>query len=723
MLAPVLKSVCSGLLLLALLAVSAHASQPELSADEPIAFDAREQTLTARGNARLVDRDTVFEADEIIFHRRDDRVVATGNVRVSQPGFRLITNRLVYDTATRRFEVERFRAGYPPLFVEGDAFEGTREEIDFSRGTLYLNEPEPQSLRVAAESGRIEPGDRFRVSGPSLRVGRVPAIPLPSFQRSVEGAAPLDFRGEIGYRQNLGAFGRSAIVAPVGEKWGAGANFDLYSNRGVLFGPILRYQTEGEGGDSLFAELSTGFIRDESAAKRGTDFLGAPVPRDRAFADAAVRQRSGPWRTTARATAMRDSETHRDFRPDRYDEAQQPDSFLETLYLADNWVASLFARANFNRYHPMVERLPELRFDYLPTPVGETGFLQTAELHFLNYRRQSLEAAFAPPVFAPFLDFGIPPEGGIGIVSDSAVTRLGGAWRIEHPLALARWLHLRPLAGARFTFFDAGRGPREGRGAHYWRGELGFDLTAQAHAEWDVQSRTWGIEGIRHIVRPVLRYRWQPVDGDPTTALPGYDAAPFLPTLPTIDLMDDRALDSAEERHVLRFGLENLLQTRGEAGAARSLARLNLYQDLVLSNPAGTPDWEATYLQFETTPARWLHLEVAQRFRTESPRLDETRFLAHLRSAERWRLTLSADYLNGFISQYAVDGYYQLNPRFGLLAGARYDERLDRMTRHYYGIRQRLGRSWEIEYSVIFNEGTTREDDFQVGLRVFLHTF
>lgn len=371
----------------------------------------------------------------------------------------------------------------------------------------------------------------------------------------------------------------------------------------------------------------------------------------------------------------------------------------------------------------MVERLPELRFDFLPTPLGESGFLHTASLHAVNYRRQGYEAAFAPPVFAPFPDFGPLPEDGVGVLSEPSIIRVGGAWRVERSLALAPWLHLRPLAGLRLTRHDRGRGPRADRSASHWRGELGFDLTALAHAEWNVRNDTWRVDGLRHLLRPVLRYRWQPVGGDPTAALPPYDIPPFLPTLPTIDLMDDRALDSADERHVLRFGLENLLQTRGSEGAARSLARLNLYQDLVFSNAPGTPEWEATYLQFETSPARWLDLEIAQRFRTESFRLTETRFLARLRSAERWRMTFAADYLSGFLSQYSADAYYQLNPRFGFLTGIRYDERLDRVTRHYYGLRQRLGRSWEIEYSVIFNEGTTREDDFQIGLRVFLHTF
>ncbi len=717
-----LKRVLIPVLMWALLASAVEGAQPELSADEPIAFDARAQTLTARGNARFVDRDTLFLADEIVFHRRENRVSARGNVEVSQPGFRLITEDLDYDTDTRRFRVGPFRAGFPPLFLEGDAIAGTREEIQFQAATLYFREPEPQNLRLRADSGQVQEEDRIALSGVGLGIGRLGTLPLPSFQRSSD-VPPMDFRGELGYRQNLGVFSRARIIVPVSDHWGVGGNLDFYSSRGVLVGPALRYQRQQNAVDFIRGDLDTGYIHDGSRPRRGLDILGDDVPGDRAFAEARLLQRSGDFRLNLHANILSDSEILRDYRPDRYDRYQQPASFLDALYLGENWVAGFHARANFNRDFPMVERLPELRFDLLPSPVGETGFYHTLALHAINYRQQSLDPNYISSASAPFLDFEGPlPAGGIDLESSPQVIRTGAAWRIERPIALAHWLQFRPLAGVRFTHYDEGIGPRENQGAHYWRGELGADLTAHFHAQWDVTSRVWNIDGLRHIVRPVLRYRWQPVSGDPTEALPPYDVRTFLPTLPTIDLLDDRALDMAEERHLLRVGIENLLQTR-RGGKTHTLARLNFYQDFAFAEQTHHSDVDAFYVQVGLEPASWLQIDLAQRVLTESFELDETRLLARIRSAERWQTEFAVDYLQGFISQYSARGYYQLTPTYGVLAGVRYDRREDRITRHYYGLRQRIGTSWQVEYSVIFNEGSTREDDFQIGIRVILASF
>ena len=62
----------------------------------------------------------------------------------------------------------------------------------------------------------------------------------------------------------------------------------------------------------------------------------------------------------------------------------------------------------------------------------------------------------------------------------------------------------------------------------------------------------------------------------------------FHPFLPVLDLPFARDLDNADERHVIRLGLENLLHTQRDGGLAE-LLRLNLYQDINLARASRFP--------------------------------------------------------------------------------------------------------------------------------------
>ncbi|MDV7398951.1 hypothetical protein RZS08_46515, partial [Arthrospira platensis SPKY1] len=112
----------------------------------------------------------------------------------------------------------------------------------------------------------------------------------------------------------------------------------------------------------------------------------------------------------------------------------------------------------------------------------------------------------------------------------------------------------------------------------------------------------------------------------------------------------------------------------------------------------GQPEWDAFYLQTRLQPARWLRLNFEQKVLTESLRAENFRVRASIVSARTWQVDLFADYLDGVIEQYAAQGFYQFHPRWAVTAAARYDARLDKWTRQRYGLRQRLGNSWYVEY-------------------------
>ncbi|MDV7401406.1 hypothetical protein RZS08_58855, partial [Arthrospira platensis SPKY1] len=94
-------------------------------------------------------------------------------------------------------------------------------------------------------------------------------------------------------------------------------------------------------------------------------------------------------------------------------------------------------------------------------------------------------------------------------VIDSELDRLDATYRLQRPFRLTDWMTLTPLAGGRITHYtnqqqDAAFNPNfDDR--NYTRSlyELGFDLEARAYANYPTRNRLWGVDGLRHIVRPV----------------------------------------------------------------------------------------------------------------------------------------------------------------------------------------------------------------------------
>ena len=349
----------------------AAAQAPELSADEPIAYTADDGILIATGNAVYQDEDTRVEADLIRYDRNRNRIEASGNVRVTRKGLRLLTSDLSYDATARSFRAGRFRAGYPPLFMEGESFEGTLDEIDFSRVSIYFREPVDNSPKLEVESGHWASGES--VSGEGLRLRTIGGIgiPLPRFEYTF-GAPTADADFRLGFRNNLGGFAQARILFPLSASLSVGGNFDIFTKRGLMVGPAV----EWSGADGrMRAFLDTGWIHDHAFDERGVDFLGQPIEQGRGFASFGfmARNADASVQFQSRGTYLSDSEVLRDFRREDYFENFQPDHFADFTWQQGNLLVNAFARRQINDGYGMVDRLPELRAEWLPRELAKTG--------------------------------------------------------------------------------------------------------------------------------------------------------------------------------------------------------------------------------------------------------------------------------------------------------------------------------------------------------------
>ena len=694
--------------LLTTLSSQLFAALPELSSIEPLQFDEGAQRLVARGDARLDLGNTRIRADSITYYQEFGLADALGNVAVSRDGARLVADRMSFDTQNSAFSVDVLRTGQWPYYISGVSAGGAAEQMDISGATVYYGNPSKFGLSITSD--KVEYTDNgtqsVKMHGATLRLGSVPFLYLPAYTYYL-GTSPyfLDLSG--GLDNKLGGYIQTTILFPVNSWLRLGANFDAYTKRGILAGPTAQYVYNSDN-QSIVGAISTGAINDSGSTD--VDSLGDEIDPNRGFAEWRHKHHIGErFTATAQVSYWSDSEVTRDLREDYYRDNQNPDSFAEGVYAGDNFFISAFSRFRTNQFQLIQERLPELRFDLLPVPVFNTGVYQRGSVSYAHLEED-------------LSDFDIA-------LNDQAESdRFDLTYRIERPFRLTNWLTFTPLAGARLTQYHNQKADTivALNEAQFTREiyEVGFDMVARAYASYPTINETWDIDGLRHLVRPVVRYRYYS-DPDSINEIAAIDRESFDLDRPLLDLSDLRNVDSLAETHLVRLGVENLYQTRSAGYGSRTLAALNFYQDILFEKKERYDSLEqntfnATWVELIISPAPWLKFDLASRFKTESLTLEELRTRTRLVSGEIWEIGLSTDLLNNQIDQYHLDYIYRLNEHYSFLLDTRFDAESGDFTRFSVGIRSRIGSTWEVLYALTFRKGARRESDVEFNISLNL---
>ena len=693
---------------------------PELSSIEPLEYDEDSQRLVARGDARLDFENTRIRADRITYYQEFSLADANGGVAVSHDNGRLVADRMSFDSQENIFSVGILRTGQWPYYISGVSAGGTTENTSIQGSTIYYGDPGRFGISASSNEIRyVNEGDDEYVSvdGATFRIGRVPFFYLPSYRHYFSGT-PYLLDINAGSDGDLGYYLQTTTLFPITSWLRAGANLDYYSKRGLLAGPTAQY-VYNSSSQSIVGALSTGAINDKgSQAERDVDTFGRQIRSSRNFMEWRHKHHIGErFTATASASYWSDSDVIRDFRDDIFDENQRPDNFAEASYTGENWILSAFARFRPNDFQLVQERAPEVRFALLPIPVFNTGAYHRASASYVQLNEDF--ARIAPAINV-----------------EGKSDRFDLTYRIERPVPLTKWLTLTPLAGARLTQYENQQidpsapflsGPLPVSVDDSFRREiyeLGFDLEARAYASYPTFNKAWRIDGLRHLVRPSLRYRYfsDPKDVNGIAAI---DRKVFDLKRPLLDLSDLRNVDQIAQSHLIRLGLENLFQTRTEAYGSRTLAELNFYQDIIFEkNLRYDGDEEdvfnATWVEFILNPAPWLKFNLASRFKTESLALEELRTGTTIKSGEIWELRLSTDLLDKRINQYRLDYINLINERYSFVANLNFDANSNKFTRFRLGLHTQLGSTWELLYAITFREDARRESDVSFDIQMRL---
>jgi len=684
-----LKPRISSLILLFLTALSLARGQGiDLTSNDPIQYNDATKEVIALGGARLVYGDYILIAAEIRYNQETGIANARGGITLTNAGVRILADEGDYSTSDGILRLKNVRAGTFPIYVTAESAEGTVREFTFRNAVVSYGEPGRMTPKITSHSITWRPGERIGATGAGFRLGSIPLFGLPAFERGI-GDTFLDLSLKAGYRSRLGPYINVTALAPVSEGVSIGAGLGLFGSRGILIGPAAKYDRD-DGNSSVRGELHSGYISD--GGDRGTDVLGDLIGSNRGFLSWRHQQTSGRLSFTGYVNYWSDSEVLRDFDRGEFTRLQQPDTFLEAAYAGDNLLFSVFVRPRPNDFYTIQERMPEVRLDLLPSPIGG-GFIHRGNASAVRLREDAIQTG-----------------------SDLENDRLDLYYGVSRPWIVSPWLTVTPVAGGRITHYSD---PTDGSSSYTrYITELGADVRARAWAEFDYKNERWGIDGLRHIVEPFAQYRVMPAAGDGRGKLPMIDDTVFGTRLQPLGLGDIRNLDDLRDINTLRLGVDQRLQTRDRNGGTRELASLIVAIDHHFNRDPGTDRQSALQMEAVLSPARWLQFDAYSRVDIDNPDLQELNTGVSIVDGRYWSARVATHFLKGDLDEYDFQVMRRLNEEFSVGARFRYDASTSSLYEQTYSLRQNFRNLWSLEYQVSFYERLRRDSGFHFRILV-----
>jgi len=621
----------------------------------------------------------------------------TGQIILTREALRVLARKATVDQQTKAVAAVDVRMGHPPAYFDGREFIYTPGEQtgELTSPTLFFGEPDPYGINLAANSATYRYAtDDVLLKGATLRVGSLPIFYLPSYTQGRESQSPMSLQAHFGFRRDLGVYARTTSFWTENPSFEPGLLLDTYGYRGILAGPALRYnQTDNmEWWQSGLFE--SGFIHD--AGNRGLDITGQPIGKNRFFADWEHQGSiGGQVDITSSLWWWGDSNVLRDYRQDIWQDNELPDNFFEASHRTEDALYSTFVRYRPDDFEVVQERLPETRMDYFASPLGQTTLYQEGQMSYVQLDQQNFNGT--PTLHS---------------------NRFDAYYGWRRPVNLSDWATITPVVGARVTQYqdtlnDQGQFTRI-------LGQYGFDADIRSVGHWDYTNPTWDINGLQHIFRPVLMYRYIPATQQGQGLIPAIDTTTFSSYPPILDLNDNRAIDNLRTQNVVRAGFENVLNTRADGYGSRQLATFNVYNDLRLERTSGQQDFSNVWTQLGLSPAPWLKLEAFDRIDPLAFTNREVRTRTTIFDGDRWTATVETDALQHTLDQYWLESTFRINERYQLIGRWRYDQHLGGLTEQTYGVRQRFGETWDVQYGVSYFRSTLNQNGLGVNVRVML---
>lgn len=666
-------------------------------------------------NARFSTKDAQLSADEIRMNTADATIEARGHVIYTSDNLRIFGERALIDSRSGRIVAENVRFGRAPTYFAADRFTMEKGDQQMEGVTVWHREPAESGMGMrVGEVSYSKSIDRLLLTHIHPTIGGLPFFYIPRYAQRGYRSIPAEVYFRVRTSSRQGAFIRTTTTIRQSPTTWTGLLLDVYAKSGVLVGPSLRYDNWNlpDAGARWKASMQAGWIKDQSDYSLYPDIYGRPIDSDRYFVTGSANGRSSDgWETAASIQVMSDPEVARDFRPQFRQTMQQPQTFVELSAPIAGGHFSALATAKTDNFQDVVQRLPELRLDLADRPLGNSewqGRLSFAVAQLSERPSEQLNG----------LDF-LSTTGQTDRLNHTRLDAYVGASR---PTTIGDWLVVKPVAGVRSTWWSDST-DHSGAVARSVA-QIGFDAEMLAVGTWDTRSTAWGIDGIRHTVRPFVQWRATPATGDNLDLAPKIDRLSLATVnVPTVDLADRADVDTLAERQIGQFGIRNTFETRDPELGTREFLRADAFVDWREDTHYNDGGSSGIYAHVAWNPKAWMSLESLMKFDGSLGNHLGSATWLRIRSGDLWTATLGLSDLSEGDPARQIFGSYtiRLNSAYNFKIGGTYDLMGGTFIERTVVLTQKIGNSWDLEYGL--TQRVSTQDDGSLGFSIRARLF
>lgn len=680
-----------------------------LHGETGVRYNLRERTATGTNGVFINYKGTVLIADSVTVNETNGDAFADGNVRIQQGDQIFAGDHVRYNFNTHQMISDQFRSGKSPIYMEGHGMHGTVVSNRLEHGTynatnaiITSDDVTQPAFEIRARRIKIIPNQKLQAWDAVLYAEGVPLMYFPYYSRNL-GPHANNFNFVPGYRSLYGPFILGSYTWYLNEELNGVAHLDYREKRGVGVGPDFNYNF-GRWGEGT---LKYYYTHDDDPQ---TNNVNSPVYHNRQrvyFTYLATPYTNLEVRSFA--LWQSDAGVDRDFFEGDYRNNPQPNTFVESDKLLQNFSIDVLAQPQVNSFFETVERLPDVRVSGFRQQLWGTPFYYESESSAGYYRRL------------------FPETNGVLVGTNFEASRADTFHQITLPETFFGWLNVTPRVGGRFTYYGEAGGPGATTDESYRRVfNTGAEASFKLSRLWPgVRNSLLDLDGLRHIIEPSIDYVYVPSPNVHPTQLPQFDyELPSLRLLP-IEFPEYNSIDSIDSQNVMRFGLRNRLQTKRDGGAVEDLLDWQLYLDWRLKPQANQQTFNDLYSDLSLAPRSWIILDSQTRFDINS---DSFRMLLHtltLKPNDVWSWTIGHFYLrddfrniptalgegdNVFTSAF----FFRLNENWGARAVHDFDIRSGRLQEQYYTLYRDL-RSWTVALTAGVQQNINGPTDFSVA--------
>lgn len=735
--------------------------------------------------------DTVIYCDYAQYIPDTHDVLVSGNVRIYREGKLFTGERAVYNLETHQLTAADFRGEAFPFSFATETFNTLGPNAYQARGALFTTSPTSKpDYSLRARSVRIYPKDHIVLQDAKLYLGETPVFWFPYLYQSIN--KDDGFMVIPGYNGTFGAYARSRYAFPITNEIAGVFHFDILSKRGVGIGldsswdnrrpklnksksltdPLVNTtdstpKATGSSSDSGDDETAEGdangnhswgrfrsyYIHDASPGTNKTGVARTQVDPERyrvSFQDRTYLTED--IFTTININKLSDSIFLQDFEPGSFRTDPNPDNLFSITKWNEDYTLTLMARVSLNEFFDFTERLPELALDVKRKPIfGQSGFFYDGETSTGFLRRNFANES---------------------LFQDYDTFRADTFHQLTYPINdIGGWLNIIPKAGIRGTYYSNG-GHLENelttqtttlsdgtvvnsntmtpvisttgaatRVALNAGVEASFKLT---RAYEQVQSRAWGLDGLRHVIQPYtdLSYLWT---NRPPEDLLQVDRINPTDKWQMLDFPQFNSIDSLDRWAIARIGVFNRFQTRRDDITINWL-ELNTFLDI----NAQRPEFEKVYLlqpqqNGNTTnvtsangvvadpgtfsnvhsimtwqPLSWARLNIDSQFPMLDTGFTEVNTNTNFMVSRDLQVGVSHRYINGnplyTDSNFLIlSSYLRLSDNWGFSIRESYEFEISRLEQQSYTLHRDLS-SWIASFGIHVIDNGAGKTDFGVAL-------